>query len=117
MLEFFFNEVASIQSCHLMKRKSNSACIFTEQNHYSQILRNSLWLLLQHLVYGCSLKFRKFQWKILTLEFLFNKSITKPCTHLHPSIHFHPAPSTSTKLISASSQLSATPSTLLEPKY
>ena len=37
--------------------------------------------------------------------------ITKPCTHLHP------APSTSTQLISASTQLSATPSTVLEPKY
>ena len=37
--------------------------------------------------------------------------ITKPCTHLYP------APSTSTQLISASTQLFATPSTLLEPKY
>ena len=37
--------------------------------------------------------------------------ITKTSTHLHP------APSTSTQLISASTQLSATSSTLLEPKY
>ena len=37
--------------------------------------------------------------------------ITKPSTRLHP------APSTSTQLISASTQLSATSSTLLEPKY
>ena len=64
--------------------------------------------------------------------------ITKPCTHLHPapststqlhppppsSIHIHPAhfnlhraPSTSTQLISVSTQLSATPSTIFEPKY
>ena len=43
---------------------------------------------------------------------IFDKMcITKPWTHLHP------APSTSTQLISASTQLSATPSTLLEPKY
>ena len=35
--------------------------------------------------------------------------ITKPCTHLHPS------PFTSTQLISASTQLSATPSTIFEP--
>ena len=40
-----------------------------------------------------------------------NLGITKPCTHLHP------APSTSTQLISASTQLSATPSTIFEPKY
>ena len=37
--------------------------------------------------------------------------ITKPCTHLHP------APSTSTQLISASTQLSARSSTIFEPKY
>ena len=37
--------------------------------------------------------------------------ITKPCTHLHP------APSTSTQLISTSTQLSGTPSTPLELKY
>ena len=44
--------------------------------------------------------------------------ITKPCTHLHPA-HFnlHPGPSTSTQLISASTQLSGTPLTLQEPKY
>ena len=39
------------------------------------------------------------------------KGITKLCTHLHP------APSTSTQLISASTQLSVTPSTIFEPKY
>ena len=33
------------------------------------------------------------------------------------STHLHPAPSTSIQLISASTQLSATPATLLEPKY
>ena len=38
------------------------------------------------------------------------KGIAKACTHLHPP------PSTSTQLISVSIQLSATPSTLLEPK-
>ena len=49
-------------------------------------------------------------------------------TQLHPpppnssqpppsSIHFHPAPSTFTQLISASTQLSATFSTIFEPKY
>ena len=47
--------------------------------------------------------------------------ITKPCNHLHPapstSTQLHPSPSTSTQLISASNQLFATPSTLLEPKY
>ena len=37
--------------------------------------------------------------------------ITKPYTHLHPP------PSTSTQLISASTQLSATPSIIFEPKY
>ena len=39
-------------------------------------------------------------------------------THLRPA-HFnlHPAPPTSNHLISASIQLSATPSTILEPKY
>ena len=37
--------------------------------------------------------------------------IAKPCIHLPPAL------STSTYLISASTQLSATPSTLLEPKY
>ena len=38
--------------------------------------------------------------------------------HLHPA-HFnlHPTPSIPTQLISTSTQLSATPSTLLEPKY
>ena len=40
---------------------------------------------------------------------------------MHPpplhSTHFHPAPSTSIQLIPASTQLSATPSTLLQPKY
>ena len=44
-----------------------------------------------------------FQNKIYYLD----KGITKPCTHLHP------APSTSTQLISTSTQLSATPSTIL----
>ena len=56
--------------------------------------------------------------------------IAKRCTHtqLHPplpsSIHLHPAhfnlhpaPFTSTQFISASTQLSATPSTIFEPKY
>ena len=38
-------------------------------------------------------------------------SISKPFTHLHP------ATSTFTQLISASTQLSAIPSTLIEPKY
>ena len=33
------------------------------------------------------------------------------------STHLHPAPSTSIQLISASTQLSATPTTLLEPKH
>ena len=37
--------------------------------------------------------------------------ITKPWTH------FHPAPSTSIQLILASTQLSATPSPIFEPKY
>ena len=37
--------------------------------------------------------------------------ITKPCTQLHPT------PSTSTQLISVSTQLSVTPSTIFEPKY
>ena len=37
--------------------------------------------------------------------------ITKPCTHLHPAL------STSTQLISASTQLSVTPSIIFEPKY
>ena len=38
--------------------------------------------------------------------------------HLHPA-HFdlYPAPSTSTKLIAVSNQLSATPSTIFQPKY
>ena len=48
-----------------------------------------------------------FQNKIYYLD----KGITKPCTRLHP------APSTSTQLISASNQLSATPSTIFETKY
>ena len=47
--------------------------------------------------------------------------ITKPCTHLHQDsstfTQFHPDPSTSTQLIWASTQLSATPSTMFEPKY
>ena len=42
-------------------------------------------------------------------------------TYLHPPppnfIHLHPAPFISTQLISASTQLSVTPSMLLEPKY
>ena len=48
----------------------------------------------------------------------FDWGITKPCTYLHlpPPSLFQPPPS-STKLISASTQLSATPSVLLEPKY
>ena len=48
----------------------------------------------------------------------FDGGITKPCTYLHtpPPSLFQPPPS-STKLISASTQLSATPSVLLEPKY
>ena len=48
----------------------------------------------------------------------FDWGITKPCTNLHlpPPSLFQPPPS-STKLISASTQLSATPSVLLEPKY
>ena len=73
---------------------------------------------------------------------LFLFGIAKPCTHLHPasststrlhpplpapstsfklhppppsSIHLHQAPSTSTQFIPASTQLSGTPSTLLEP--
>ena len=52
-------------------------------------------------------------WKasISVNEWYFEMGITKPCTHLHP------APSTSTQLISASTQLSATPSTIFEPKY
>ena len=58
------------------------------------------------------------------------RGIIKPCTQLHPapstfpqlhpapstSTQLHPAPSTSTQLISTSTQLSATPSTLLESK-
>ena len=40
-----------------------------------------------------------------------SKGITKLCTHLHPP------PSTSTQLISTSTQLSATPSTIFKPKY
>ena len=40
---------------------------------------------------------------------------------MHPSspssIHLHPAPPSSTQLISVSTQLSATPSTIFEPKY
>ena len=46
------------------------------------------------------------------------KGITKPCTQLHPA---PPSStqliSTSTQLISAFTQLSATPSTIFEPKY
>ena len=41
----------------------------------------------------------------------YSQGIAKLPTYLHP------APSTSTQLISASTQLSAIPSTLLEPKY
>ena len=44
-------------------------------------------------------------------EYCIKVGITKPCTQLHP------APSTSSQLISASTQLSAKPSMLLEPKY
>ena len=44
-------------------------------------------------------------------EYCIKVGITKPCTQLHP------APSTSNQLISASTQLSAKPSMLLEPKY
>ena len=58
----------------------------------------------------------------------FLLGITKPCSHLHPvppsSIHLHPAhfnlhpaSSTPTQFISASTQLSSTPSTIFEPKY
>ena len=44
--------------------------------------------------------------------------ITKLSTHLHPA-HFnpHPTPPTSSRLISTSTQLSATPSTIFEPKH
>ena len=42
---------------------------------------------------------------------VFCLDFAKQCTHLHPG------PSTSTQLNSVSTQLSATPSTLLEPKY
>ena len=48
------------------------------------------------------------------LKFLFDENktgITKPCTQLHP------APSTSTQLISVSTHLSATPSIIFELKY
>ena len=52
---------------------------------------------------------------------VFIMGITKPCTHLHqlhppPPCSFQ-SPPTSTQLISASDQLSETPSTLLEPEY
>ena len=67
-----------------------------------------------------------------TMDFILG--ITKPCTHLHPSIHLHPAPpssihlhpahfnlhsapSTSNQFISASAQLYATLSTIFETKY
>ena len=44
--------------------------------------------------------------------------ITKLSTHLHPA-HFnpHPTPPTSSRLISTSTHLSATPSTIFEPKH
>ena len=41
---------------------------------------------------------------------------TPSSIHLHPA-HFKLHPSTSTQLISVSTQLSATPSTIIEPKY
>ena len=45
--------------------------------------------------------------------------ITKPCTQLHPappsSIHLHPAPSTSTQLISTSTQLHPPPPSSFQP--
>ena len=44
-------------------------------------------------------------------DLVLKEDITKLCTQLHP-----PPPS-STQLISASTQLSATPSTIFEPKY
>ena len=55
----------------------------------------------------------------------FLMGITKPCTHLQPvHFHLHPAhfnlhlaPSASTQLISVSTELSATPRTLLEPNH
>ena len=56
------------------------------------------------------------RFNIVTEMVLFPKIYIKvgidiPCTQLHP------APYTSTQAILASTQLSATPSTLLEPKY
>ena len=46
-----------------------------------------------------------------SIKTFFLLGITNSCTHLHP------VPSTSTQLISASTQLSATPPTIFEPKY
>ena len=55
------------------------------------------------------------QFDSITLEYILNIWIStgfvKPCTQLYP------APSTSIQIISASTQLSATLSILLEPKY
>ena len=52
---------------------------------------------------------------------VFKVRITKPCTQLHQapstSTQLHPVPSASTQLIWASTQLSATPSTIFEPKH
>ena len=61
---------------------------------------------------------REFKERLYIRNWVLIMGITKPCTHLHPA-HFnlHPAPPTSTQLILASTQLSATPSTIFEPKY
>ena len=62
----------------------------------------------------CSMSLMRFNNRTFAhffISLLNLRSITKPYTHLHP------APSTSTQLISTSAQLSATSSTSLEPKY
>ena len=54
----------------------------------------------------------------LILKWIFKMGITETCIHLHPAqFNLHPTPSASSQLISVSTQLSATPSTVFEPKY
>ena len=99
----------------------NKATLYIQQNGNLSLVLNEgskitdlSWLIFNDKdILDISLVQSNVFWKasISVNEWYFEMCITKPCTHLHP------APSTSTQLISASTQLSATPSITFEPKY
>ena len=110
MLESVFNKVTVPQGCSFIKKRLQQSCFLVEFGKFlrTTILKNTLNDCFC-LSYFSFLTFLLITANKVVLNLLIDKGITKPCTHLHP------VPSTSTQLISTSTQLHPPPPSSFQP--